>query len=233
MKAIGLSALPPGFASALDPSGFRVAYQLPTPGRYAALHVRADGQLEELEFDTTLGRVLRRDEREKELPKDTTQALAAEKVTLRTSYALDPKTSELKVRFSATDGSGAEVAVVERPAHTSIVWDGAELVRQALKRQGFPAEYARWSRDDKVRYWAGLLHRWRRAHGESGKDEDEIYDAGLVRDMRTTDPNVVALLPDVLTLVARLEQSSPAEAIATFSTKTGVAVAAPTGKAAP
>jgi hypothetical protein len=232
VKDVALNDLPTAFASALDRSGFRFAYQLSKPTRYVAWQVRSDGQGEELELDTTLGRCLTRDERTKELPAATTQTVDPEKMTLQTTYALDPRTAELRVRFAASDAAGVEVVAVERRAHVPMPWDGAQLVRQALKRQGFPAEYAGWSRDQKVRYWAIQLHRWRRAQGESGKDEDEIYNAGLVRDMQMTDPSVVALLPDVLTQVAQMEQSSPTEAIATFSAKTGVRVAAPAGKPA-
>jgi hypothetical protein len=73
------------------------------------------------------------------------------------------------------------------------------------------------------------LHRFRRALGEHGDEEDELYTTELVRDMERLDARVRELLPDILVLVGRLEQTAAPEAIAAFTARTGIELGPPSG----
>ena len=89
---------------------------------------------------------------------------------------------------------------------------------------------------DRLAYWVSERDRGqadainkglRRANGESGYEEDDVYSLDLIRDMERTDPHVRALLPEILTLVGGLEQTAPEEAIAAFTARTGIPVGPP------
>ena len=71
-----------------------------------------------------------------------------------------------------------------------------------LHRLRFRLEYTSWDAEAKVAYWADALHRLRRANGELGRDEDEIFTPALLQDMERTDPHVRALLPRILQRLA-------------------------------
>lgn len=227
MIEVRLDDLPAPLIAAIHAPGFRVAYHLPERGRYVARHVRPDGRREEIEYDAALGRCLTVDERRRELPAPSRRDLPGEHAVLVTSLFIDDETSGLSFRFEALDATGAPLAEVVKPAHVRLRWDGEDLVRQALRRQRFPAEYTTWPREQRIAHWAALLHRFRRAHGESGRDEDEIYTLDLVRDLERTDPGVRALLPGILAAVGRLEQTPPREACAAFSARTGIQLEEP------
>jgi hypothetical protein len=226
MVEVRLCDLPEPLAAAIHAEGFRVAYHLPERGRYVARHVLSDGRSEEIEYDVALGRCLTVDERRRELPAPSQRGIPGELADLVTTHFIDDETSGLSMRFQAIDPSGACLADVVKPAHVRLRWDGEKLVRQALLRQRFPADYAEWPRERRTAHWATVLHRLRRAHAESGRDEDEIYTLDLVRDLERTDARIRKLLPEILTLVGGLEQTRAEEAIAAFSSRTGIRLGA-------
>ena len=81
---------------------------------------------------------------------------------------------------------------------------------------------AAMTRAEKISHWAIVIHRYRRAHGESGRDEDEIYTPELVRDLEVHEPELRDLLPEILAQVGFLEQTPAKEAIAAFVARTGI-----------
>ncbi|APR79594.1 Hypothetical protein A7982_04941 [Minicystis rosea] len=225
MIDISLDQLPPRFVASLGGRNPISACFLPEKGRYVARLARPDGKTEELEFDTALGRCLTLDERRRELPAVDRQAHEVERVTVTSTSFLDPDTGELHVRMDVDDDAGLRVTSIDKVVHDPDAWAADEVLEQVLARRRFPSEYAAWPRDRKVSHWAATLHRFRRAMGESGRDEDDVYTPDLVRDMESTDPRVRELLRDILTQVGALEQTAPAEAIAAFTTRTGIHVA--------
>jgi hypothetical protein len=216
MIEVALDKLPGPLASQV--AKLQVAYHLPENDRYIVEHVLPSGPRQELEYDVARARCLTDDERRAELPAATRTVLGD--FAMVTSYEIDAATSEKRVIF-ATDDGGVKV---ERAVHVPLVWDGAQLLRDALRRQNFPATYAAMSRDDKILHWAGVIHRWRRARGESGRDENEVYTPELVRDLERTEPKLRDLLREILTHVAGLEQTPADQAIAAFTKGTGIAV---------
>jgi hypothetical protein len=212
---VPLDKLPAPVLAAIQPAKLQCAYHLAEKDRYIVELVPRQERV----YDVALGRCLTDDERRAELPSPQRTALAD--FVMVTSYAIDPDTSEERVTFATDDG---RVSVV-RNVFVPLVWDGAQLLRDALRQQQFPAHYARLSREEKITHWAGVIHRWRRAHGESGRDEDEIYTPQLVRDLERHEPHLRGMLAEILTLVGALEQTPAAQAIAAFAARTGISVA--------
>jgi hypothetical protein len=222
MVEVKVHDLPAPLVAAIREAGFRVAYHLPDRGRYIARHVLPDGRSEEIEYDAASGRCLTLEERRRELPPPRRAAVPGAQVDIVTTYFIDDPTSSLMVCFEAVDATGTSLVREVAPVHVAVTWDGEQMVRQALQRKRFPADYAEWPRERRIAHWARVLHRLRRAHGESGRDEDEIYTLDLVRDLERTEPRIRDLLPEILALVGGLEQTRAEEAIAAFSSRTGI-----------
>lgn len=227
MIEVGLDMLPPSLATIVGQGRLLVGYHLVDHDRYVVQYVQPDGQRRELEYDMALGRCLTVDERRAELPPESREPLPDEGLTVVTRHLLVDEHAERRVQFDAIDDRGATVVSLSRAVHVPLAWDGRQLIEEALHRQRFPVDYAAWPRPQRVAYWAATLHRFRRASGESGHQEDEIYTPALVSDMEKTDPQVRQLLPDILAHVAALEQDSADRAIAAFAAGTGVGVVAP------
>lgn len=224
MIRVSLADLPPALVASIDAGKFLYAYSLPERGRYVARHLRSDGRLEELEYDVPLGRCLTLDERRRALPDRERTALPAQGVTVLATHALDDATAVQHVTLDVLDDHGGAIVRLKKQVYDPTPWDVARVVEAALKVHRFPAEYAAWPKEQKVSYWATTLHRFRRVHGESGRDEDEIYTPDLVRDMERIDPGVRDLLPDILAEVGWLEQTPAAEALAAFTARVPMAL---------
>lgn len=213
-------ALPAAVTAALGGATVHIAYHLPATDRYIIRGALPNGQRQEMEYDVARGRWLTVDERRAELPPPRHDQLGDEGVGYTTSYRITDTTCDKLVNFKTDDGS----VDTDQLVHTAAAPDGAQVVREELQRQRFPARYATWGRPEKVAHLAQVIHRWRRARGESGKDEDEIYTPQLVRDLERTEPNLRDMLAEILTQVGALEQTPAAEAIAAFTARTGIAV---------
>jgi hypothetical protein len=217
-----LQQLPPAVQAAIGPDRF--LYALRAPGGYVIREV-VGGRSHELEFDESLGRFLTVDERRGRMPPDERFEVAGdERFAVTQTHHIDADTEELRARFAISDDAGRPVADVTRAAFDITSWRREEVVAEAIRRQGFPQRYASWSRDEKVRYWAAQLHRFRRARGEDGRDEDDLYTVDLVRDMEKLDPRVRDLLGDIIELVGRLEQTDSGQAIDAFERHSGISI---------
>lgn len=225
MVSAKLDELPAALIAMINRPKFQEAFHLPERGRYVARHVLPDGRREELEYDEALGRCLTLEERTAELPPGRTTARPDENVTVSSTYFIDPATSQLRLLLEVIDDTGGKLVSTTRLVHVPTPWNEDEQVNQALARRNFPAVYAAWPRDEQIAHWAGVLHRYRRARGESGRDEDEIYTPELVRDLERVDPRLRDLLPEILAVVGQLEQTPAAQAIAAFETRTGIKLA--------
>jgi hypothetical protein len=224
MVEVTLDKLPAPLVALINRAKFQVAYHLPLTDRYVVEHVLPTGQRQELEYDVALGRCLTLAERIAQLPPARRTVLTDENVTVSSTYFIDPATSQLRLSLEMIDESGQKLLSTVRLVYVKLAWDEDALVQQALQRRRFPAEYATWSREQRIGHWAMVLHRYRRAHGESGRDEDEVYTLELIRDLERTEPKLRDMLADILTKVGRLEQTPPDQAIAAFTSRTGIAV---------
>ena len=221
MKRVELGELPARLVEAIHRATFLFAYSLPERGRYVARHIRPDGGMEEIEYDAAIGRLLTLEERRRSLREERT-TLPEQRVTVLSRQFLDEETAELKVILDVRDADGAQLVALTKQVYDPTPWDLSAVVNEELNRQRFPDEYAAWPRGEKVAHWAMAIHRFRRAHGESGWDENEIFTRELVRDLERVDPRVRELLTEILALVGHLEQTAPAEMIAAFTSRTGV-----------
>jgi hypothetical protein len=73
-----------------------------------------------------------------------------------------------------------------------------------------PHGYAQMSRDDRVAHWVGWIHRGMRWTGESGTDELAVFEPALLDRLRADDSDIDALMPTILTYLARMWGESPA-----------------------
>lgn len=220
MVEVPLDKLPAPLVAHIHRDGFQVAYHLPDKDRYIVEQELAGGQRQELEYDVGRGRLLTLDERRAELPSPTHTQLADDNLAMTTSYSIDDVIQDKRVTFSTDDGNIS----VSRAVHVPLVWDGAQLIRAALRQHREPARYAAMTHDEKIAHWTGVLHRYRRARGESGRDEDDVFTAQLVTDLERSEPKLRALLREILTELARMEQTAPADMIARFTRRTGITV---------
>lgn len=227
MLDVELDMLPASFRAILHKGRFLVAYHLPVRGRYVAQYIQSDGQRRELEYDVASQCCLTLDERRAELPGETREPWPEEGLTILTRYFLADELEELRVQFDAVDDSGGTVVSRSVSAYVPTVWDGKQLIQEALHRQRFPARYAALTRSEQVTFWAQKLLRFRRAKGESGCEENAIYTPALIEDMEKIDPHVRQLLPEILGQLATLEQTEASETFASFSAGTGVLVSQP------
>ena len=73
-----------------------------------------------------------------------------------------------------------------------------------------PDGYTDMTRDEKVRYWGGVIYRNMRWAGESGADEMTVFNQRLIDGLKAADPETEQLMPSILTYVARRWLESPA-----------------------
>jgi hypothetical protein len=227
VKRIQRSALPRNLAASIPQGAFLCAFDKEEKGRFVVWHVTSPGHAEELEYDAALDRPLTIAERTAELPAGKEQVLPQQALRVVSRYFIDKETSKLRVTLHVMDASGVKIAEAVQDVYDPFEWTLEGVVRSAVQQARFSAEYAAWPRDQKVAYWAASLRRLRRAAGESGADEDSVYSPSLIQDMEKIDPQVIALLPDILGLVAGMDQIDAAQAVAAFSAGTGVALPAP------
>jgi len=83
------------------------------------------------------------------------------------------------------------------------------------------SSYEHGSAEDKALYWVGILYRSMRHAGESGCEEITIFTPALLHGMRGDDPQVDALMPFVLTYLARMWLEDPAAFVAQINSKLG------------
>ena len=85
-------------------------------------------------------------------------------------------------------------------------------------------QYAGWGRERRVAHWVQGIVRHAHAAIEAGVPATAVFDAGLVDQMRRTDPHIELLLPLVLADLADRENVDPARLSAAFAYGTGVQV---------
>ena len=223
-RVLNLGELPTQLVAVINQARFVEAFYMPDRGRFVARHILPNGRREELEYDEVLRRTLTTDERIAEIPASKTVRMADENITVSTTYFIDPATSQLRATLDVVDDSGEKLASSVRLVHVDGPADDESVIQDALQRRRFHLEYATWSRDRRIAHWAYVIHRFRRVHGESGRNEDEIYTPNLVKDLERTEPNLRGMLAEILRQVGFLEQTPAAEAIAAFTSRTGIAV---------
>ena len=179
----------------------------------------------EIEFSSREGRVLSRTEREKKLPLAEEIAFSDPQFEVIKWYKLNAITDVLYERYAISDKStGQKVAecsqIYYMPSHADINM----LVRAAIKKAKFPQTYQNWSHAEKVGHWAWDLYRARRSVGEQGLDEENAFGLDLVVDMKKTEANIEALLPDIIRQLARIEGSKPDDMAASFNRRTGLSI---------
>lgn len=227
IRRVPLTALPSGAAAALK--RFLFAYELTDSGRFVIRHADpTDNRIEELEFDPRLNRFLSADERLGLRASEPRAFRLPSGQIVRVSYRVQPDRNSLVAHYEVpADGITKPALEVEQELYAPIQSEPIAAITQALARERFPVEYARWDEARKVTYWATTLHRLRRANGESGREEDDVFTPALLRDMEQTDPFVRRILKPILRELAGLAQVDPQELESTFVQRVGLSVRSP------
>jgi hypothetical protein len=221
-RRVPLTALPNRAANQLK--RFLFAYQLVDSGRFVIRHADpSNNHVEELEFDPRQNRFLSADERLRLRASEPRQLRMPSGQTVQVSYRIHPDRSSLLAHYDIYSGdNGKKTFEVEQEVYAPTPSEPIAAIGKALERAQFPLEYARWDEHRKAASWASTLHRLRRAKGESGRDEDEVFTPALLHDMERTDPNVRALLKRILIQLADLGQVDPKQLEATFMQRVGL-----------
>lgn len=183
------------------------------------------GKQKEIEFSVQENRVLSRAERERGLPRPKEVPSPDPRFRVVKSYELAPDTDTLHETYTIYDR-----ATNDRLADSSHIYfsnfptDPVQLVNAAVKEAGFPARYGGWSSDEKVNHWIGVVYRARRSAGEQGVAEEAAFSPDLISEMQKTDPDIHALLPDIIKGVARMDMSAPEDMAAAFNRRTGLSI---------
>lgn len=221
-RRVPLTALPSDAVAELK--RFLFAYELVGSGRYVIRHADPSSKsIEELEFDSNQGRYLSASERLQLRASEPSHFRMPSGQTVRVSYRLHPERNTLLAHYDVFASDHAQPVVeVEQEVYAAIQSDRIAFITKELQRARFPAEYLRWGEDAKAAYWADALHRLRRANGESGRDEDEVFTPALLADMKRIDPQVSGLLPRILRRLAALAQVDPGQLEACFMQRVGL-----------
>ena len=83
-------------------------------------------------------------------------------------------------------------------------------------------KYHSWTKQEKVNYWSEQLYRIRRHTGEDGADLDSVFNAQLVQHMTNIDSNILHILPEILTELAKMEMIALQQIFKAFSARTQI-----------
>ncbi|MBN3725673.1 hypothetical protein G3N92_15885 [Burkholderia sp. Ac-20379] len=179
----------------------------------------------ELEFSRQLSRPLTRRERESAFPAEREIVLPEDGVKVRIGNMLEPETDVRYETYVALDPvTSATIATSQQIVYMPTMQEPAAVIRSAIKKASFPAQYAAWSAIDRIRYWVGVLYRMRRQTGETGRNEDFAFGPDLLAQMRAVDPGVDAILGAVLAELARMEMMTPDAMRVAFNQRTGASI---------
>jgi len=75
----------------------------------------------------------------------------------------------------------------------------------------YPENYSEMGQEERLNHWSKVLYNGMRWAGEDGKEEISIFDQKLIRDLRTFDSSIDAILPTVITQLAVMWLEEPEE----------------------
>lgn len=214
----------PSELTALVPVGdFMKAYESENLGNIIVWRRNGAGGLcEEFEYSNSSKRFLSGFERESLFPPVQEITLPELGVIAKISHSLEGESHALYQTYDVASLDSQWCGIhADQQVYAPAMRPVAEVVSEALESALFPARYAAWPRSDKVGYWVGMLYRQRRQTGENGQDEDVIFHPGLLEQMRQTDNQIEDIFPEIIRLLAHMEQRDPVELLAAFNARAG------------
>lgn len=182
----------------------------------------------ELEFDVKSNRFVDISERQARLSLVENITYPQLGVSVAVDQHLDTETEALCESLHIYPiGSSEEIANCSYMVFSGISTDKLKHVEQALEKASFPIIYNSWSQLQRINYWAEVLYRMRRQAGEDGADEDCVFSSALVEQFKKVEPNIMVLLPAILTELANMEMTAASPIFAAFSARTQIELAEP------
>lgn len=228
-QRVSADALPEALIKALSGKKVLKCFHAPNLQRYIVWVVNdATKRQQELEFDVKAARFLNSSERATSIEAPFYVEYDDLNVKAKVSYALEIETDvlheELTVYGSLT---GKQVANGKYVVFNAFQTDRKKEVASLLKKAAFPMQYSAWTKQEKVNYWSEQLYRIRRHAGEDGASLDSVFNAKLLKHMTDIDANIIDLLPEILTELAKMEMTAASPIFAAFSARTQIELAEP------
>ena len=209
-ERVGFANLPAGIRAGVTADEFIKAYELPQREGYVVWVVNRDTDFQrELEYSSALGRFLTLAEREARLPAPVFLPTQVRGFSIAKGYRINEETQCLYETYALYESEGQEaVAHCEQIVFVPSMRGVGDVVGETVDRMRFPQEYASWSEDEKMAYWARFLYRIRHQAGEMGSDPDIVFDAALSRHLKGIDANIDHVIDGVLVRLGEMESVS-------------------------
>lgn len=177
----------------------------------------------ELEFSAADGQLLSSADRVNGLPLPREFLDDEINVVVHVRHRLDPVSNLRYEAYRVLSRENGSVAEFERIYYAPMLLSSAEFVRSKWDQVTLPVQYSVWPEAEKVRHWVAMLYRARRNVGESGQDEDLAFSPALYAQMKSVDPAVDQILPQVFVELSRMENDSAEALYSAFRSRVAVA----------
>lgn len=223
MNSLEYEELPLELRLVLNRELFLTAYETKIPNNIVLWVINSNVKEQcEIEFLISENRFLSDAERMLAFPPESIVVLPDMDVQVSVTYKMKEKSSVvLEVyRIFSLDKKDF-LTEVEKTYYFPFKDKVADLVKEALEAFRFPEVYKNWSDVEKVDYWVRLIYRIRRQNVEYGVSENDVFDSTLIDKMIKLDSSIRHILPEILKILAGIEQMKLTELISMFKKKTG------------
>jgi hypothetical protein len=223
MNSLEYEELPLELRLVLNRELFLTAYETKIPNNIVLWVINSNVKEQcEIEFLISENRFLSDAERMLAFPPESIVVLPDMDVQVSVTYKMKEKSSVvLEVyRIFSLDKKDF-LTEVEKTYYFPFKDKVADLVKEALEVFRFPEVYKNWSDVEKVDYWVRLIYRIRRQNVEYGVSENDVFDSTLIDKMIKLDSSIRHILPEILKILAGIEQMKLTELISMFKKKTG------------
>lgn len=218
------SELPSSARSSLSEDSFLRATQDADSGNLIVWTLREGMESQaELEFSAADGQLLSSADRVNGLPLPREFSDDEINVVVQVRHRLDPVSNLRYEAYRVHSRENGFVADFEQIYYAPVLLSSAEFVRAKWDQVTLPVQYSVWPEAEKVRHWVAMLYRARRSVGESGQDEDLAFSPALYAQMKSVDPAVDQLLPQVFIELSRMENDSAEALYSAFRSRVAVA----------
>ncbi len=174
----------------------------------------------EIEYSSNENRLLSAEERLSALP--SPHRIKKESLSVIKSYLIEKDSCTLYEHYELRDTSEPmALAVASQIYYTPYRETEERIMEKLLKQVEQKISYSAMTKQQKAAYWSSRLYKKRRQIGESGGDEDAVFDKKLLEEMRKLDPIIEDILVECLRQLADMEQADYIELVEAFKKRTG------------
>lgn len=176
----------------------------------------------EVEYSFSENRLLSVEERLRALPAPQRIDLRQGLLSLTKSYVIEKDSGTLYENYELRDTRNPNsLAFTSQVYHTPYRETDDRIKEKLITQVEQKILYSSMTAQQKAAYWSGRLYKQRRQIGESGRDENAIFDGNLLEEMCNFDPEVEQVLPECLRQLADMEQADYFGLVEEFQRRTG------------